>query len=67
MDTENKQPNKKSIWSLVAGIAFVVIGGYRIYNHLYIDTVDYGSFRLILAVVFIGYGVYRIYNYLSTK
>ncbi|WP_290701502.1 hypothetical protein [Lacinutrix sp.] len=61
------QPQQKSIWSLVAGIAFLGIGSYRIYNHFFSDSISYGNFRLILAVAFIGYGAYRIYNYLSAE
>ena len=64
MDTKNNQKNK---FKLIAGIAFIAIGGYRIYNHLFTDTVNYGNFRLILAAIFIGYGAYTIYNYLKAE
>jgi hypothetical protein len=67
MDTQKNKIKQKNIWTLIAGLAFVAIGGYRIYNHLYVDSVDYGNFRLILAAVFIAYGAYSIYNYLKAE
>ena len=67
METQNDKPKQKKIISLIAGIAFIGVGGYRIYNHLFIDTINYGNFRLIFAAVLIGYGAYRIYNYLKAE
>lgn len=67
METQNNNPNQKSIWALIAGLAFLGIGSYRIYNHFYSEDISYGSFRLILAVAFIGYGAYRLYNYFSAE
>ena len=65
METENNQPKQKNMWSLIAGIAFIGIGGYRIYNHLFSDSISYGNFRLILAVALIGYGLYKLYRYFT--
>ncbi|MDX1271666.1 hypothetical protein [Bizionia paragorgiae] len=58
---ENPQ-KKKNIWDLISGIAFVGIGGYRIYTHFFTDEI-LSNLRLFFAVAFIGFGIYSLYKY----
>ena len=67
METQNNQSKRKNIRSLVAGLAFLGLGSYRVYNHYFNESISYDNLRLILSIVFIGYGAYRIYNYLSAE
>ncbi|WP_044398569.1 hypothetical protein [Lacinutrix sp. Hel_I_90] len=68
---ENKnienQPKSRNTWSLIAGIAFVGLGSYRVYNHFFIPDTSSNNFRLLLAIVFIGYGLYRLYTYFNNN
>jgi len=62
-----KQEQQKSIWNLVAGIAFLGFGSYRIYNHFYGESIGQDNFRLILAFAFVGFGLYRLYGYFNAN
>lgn len=61
-------PNKNNTYfNLFIGIAFIIYGCYRLYNHFFVEGVSYPIIRLIIALVFIGSGVYKLYTFFNNK
>lgn len=59
------EPKQKNIWSLIAGIVFIALGSYRLYDHFIVNELNDFALRQIVAVALIGYGMFRCYGYLK--
>lgn len=65
MSNSEHLPQRRNIWNLVLGIAFLGYGSFRLYQHSTAAETD--TFGLILSIGFIAFGIYDLYKYWKYK
>ena len=66
METQHPKQRQNNLWNLLAGLAFIAFGGYRLYAH-FINNDTQDTLRLILAFAFVGFGIFRLFTYFKGR